>query len=70
MKTMKTMKRVVFILPIGLLLFASCRKDRTCTCTYANGSTDSKNYTNMTKKLAKADCDSYDAYYPGGCDLK
>lgn len=39
------------------LLFLSCRKDRTCTCTYANGNLYSETkYTSVTKKEAKAAC--------------
>jgi hypothetical protein len=53
-------KNLVFLL-VALFVataFSSCRKDRTCTCTYSDGSTIS--YTiHATKKVAKADCDIY-----------
>lgn len=63
--------------------FASCKKDRSCTCTYSNsGSSDTyteiTTYNKVSKKLAKTDCTSgtvYSQAHPGNiqtrvCDLK
>ena len=62
---------------------ASCKKDRTCTCTYSNlGSTNTyteiTTYNKVSKKIAKTDCTSgtvYDQAHPSDiqtrvCDLK
>ncbi len=48
-------KLVIFsFVVIGL---SSCKKDRVCTCNYADGSLASQsNYTHITKKDAKALC--------------
>jgi hypothetical protein len=48
--------------------FSSCRKDRTCECTYTDGTTTS--YTiHSTKKVADVDCQAY-ASYGYTCTLK
>lgn len=52
------MKKVLFIAAAGLVLFASCRKTRTCTCTYATGGSYVETYALSTKKNAQAYCDS------------
>jgi hypothetical protein len=55
------MKRNLVFLLVALFVataFSSCRKDRTCTCTYSDGSQTSYNI-HSTKKVAEADCDLY-----------
>lgn len=53
------MKKVLFVAAAGMLLFASCRKTRVCTCTYANGSgTYTETYLLSTKKNATTLCDA------------
>ncbi len=47
--------------------FASCKKNRSCTCTYSNaGSSDTETqittYNNVTKKSALATCSSGTTY--------
>lgn len=55
------MKSVFFLLFIALF-FASCKKDRVCSCKYADGSTASQaTYTNVTKKEATNLCTSSSA---------
>jgi hypothetical protein len=34
---------------------ASCRKDRTCTCTYSDGTSDKTEYKKVTKKFVRED---------------
>ena len=51
------MKKVLFVAVAGLVLFASCRKTRTCTCTYVDGSSYTETYPLSTKKNAQAYCD-------------
>jgi hypothetical protein len=52
------MKKVLFVAAAGLVLFASCRKTRTCTCTSATGGSYVETYAFSTKKNAKAYCDA------------
>jgi hypothetical protein len=50
------MKKIIFSVFV-LTIVTSCKKDRTCTCSYADGSTASQGtYTNVTRKEAKALC--------------
>jgi hypothetical protein len=50
---MKNLVIFTFVV-IGL---SSCKKDRSCTCNYADGSLASQNnYTHISKKDAKALC--------------
>ena len=64
------MKKTVFITMIALACsFASCKKNRTCTCTYskswASGSdVQITTYDNVTKKSALATCSSGTSYDP------
>jgi hypothetical protein len=45
---------VVFLITIG---FCACKKDRTCTCSYPDGTIASQGtYINVTKKEAKNFC--------------
>ena len=51
----------------SVLLFASCKKDRTCICTYTksgSSSTDTEviTFNNVTKKTANANCTSGTTY--------
>lgn len=52
------MKKVLFLAAAGLVLFASCRKTRTCTCTSVTGGTYVETYALSTKKNAQAYCDA------------
>jgi hypothetical protein len=64
------MKKTVFITMIALACgFASCKKDRTCTCTYSKpwaSSSDTQvvTYNHVTKKSALATCTSGTSYDP------
>lgn len=73
------MKKVLFIVTVGLACsFASCKKDRTCTCTYSNAgssNTDTQitTYTKVTKKAANYNCTSgttYDQSYPSNIQTR
>ena len=78
------MKKITILAAVALACsFASCKKDRSCTCTYSNsGSSDTyteiTTYNKVSKKTAKADCTSgtvYSQAHPGDiqtrvCDLK
>jgi len=57
------MKKVLFIAVAGLVLFASCRKVRTCTCTDKNGNTATETYPKLSKSVQKADCEQNETYY-------
>lgn len=62
------MKKVLFIFVAGLVLFSSCRKTRTCTCKYLNGTVKVEDYPLSTKKEAQSYCD--DNVYAGvSCEL-
>ena len=62
------MKKTVFIAIVALAFsFASCKKDRTCTCVYNNAgssSTDTQvtTYNKITKKSGNANCTSGTTY--------
>jgi hypothetical protein len=61
------MKNVLFV-AAGLMLLTSCFKERTCTCTYANGTPGYTESYTTTKKDAQAQCD--DNEYAGvSCTL-
>lgn len=62
------MKKVLFITLAGMMLFASCRKSRTCVCTYSDGYTDTETYPLSTKKDAQAYCDANE-YQGVSCEL-
>jgi hypothetical protein len=78
------MKRITLTFVIAVTFsFVSCKKDRTCTCTYSNtGSsttyTEITTYDHATKKSTTATCISgtvYDQAHPADiqtkvCDLK
>jgi hypothetical protein len=71
------MNKVVFATAIAALLFSSCKKDRTCTCTVpASGSVAEQKYTYLLedtkKRKAKNACSIADDYYSlaeGSCKL-
>jgi hypothetical protein len=52
------MKKTIVLGALVVLAMASCKKDRTCTCT-SNGDTNKITYTKVTKAQAKANCTSY-----------
>lgn len=50
------MKQIILIFIVALT-FISCKKDRVCTCTYADGSLYSQaTFINVTKKEARNIC--------------
>jgi hypothetical protein len=54
------MKKIVTIVAValfGVLVLPSCKKDYTCTCTFG-GQSASTTLKNVTKKDAKAACES------------
>lgn len=63
------MKKVLFLAVVGLVLFASCRKQRVCVCTYADGGTYTETYPLSKKKAAQAWCDANE-YSGVSCELQ
>ncbi len=52
------MKKIIAISFI-IIGVTSCKKDRVCTCTYADGTTQSQStFTNVTKKEARNLCNT------------
>lgn len=64
------MKKSMIILALLAICFASCKKDHTCVCVYANGSEQSIEYKNSKKKDAKAACDNFAQLYKRSCTFK
>lgn len=70
LKYLNIMKKTVIIAIVALgCSFASCKKDRTCTCTYSkpwasSSDTQVTTYTHVTKKSALATCSSGTSYDP------
>ena len=62
------MKKALLVATVGLFLFASCRKQRTCECTYVDGTTYTETYYLSKKKDAEATCNSNE-YSGMSCDL-
>lgn len=61
------MKKVIFIAIVAMASLASCKKDRTCTCTTAGSTTASVvTYTKAKKGDARSQCLSYIQTYNGG----
>ncbi len=66
--TKKNMKKITILAIAALgITFASCKKNRTCTCTYVNqgsgkASTQITTFTNVTKKDALSNCSSGTSY--------
>jgi len=67
------MKKITMVAAVALAIsFASCKKERSCTCTYSNSGssntyTEIKTYDKVSKKTAAADCTSgttYDQAHP------
>lgn len=64
------MKKTAFIALIALACgFASCKKDRTCTCTYSKNWTSGADiqvttYNKVSKKSALSTCSSGTSYDP------
>ncbi|MFA7274280.1 MAG: hypothetical protein WC044_10440 [Crocinitomicaceae bacterium] len=48
------MKKVFVIASVGMLLFASCKKDYTCTYSYTGEPDTVVNYTKLSKTAATA----------------
>ena len=55
-------------------VFASCKKDRTCECTYTDGTKETFPIAKSTKKDAEEACDALGAlataFGSGTCELK
>jgi hypothetical protein len=73
------MKKIIFMLTVGLTFgLASCKKDRTCICTYSNAgssNTDTQvtTFNKITKKAGRANCTSgttYDQSNPSGVQTR
>lgn len=67
------MKKILVFGILGLFIFASCKKDWTCTCTSSIGGSSSSTITDKTKSDAKAECDGGDASAGGitiDCELQ
>ena len=60
-KIIKKMKKVIlFVAVISAFSFASCKKDRVCTCVSSpGGGTSTVTYTQSTSRNASAACLSY-----------
>lgn len=62
------MKKIVLLATVALAFsFASCKKDRTCTCTYnkpwaSSSETTVTTYNHVSKKAALATCSSGTSY--------
>lgn len=54
------MKKVLVFSAVAMfvLVFSSCRKDFTCTCTFPDGSTSTTQIDNQTQSDAESDCDA------------
>ena len=50
------MKKVIFIAIVAVASLASCKKDRTCTCTTTGGGSSVVVYTKAKKSDARAAC--------------
>jgi hypothetical protein len=57
------MKKVIFIAVVAVASLASCKKDRTCTCTSAGGGSSVTTYTKAKKGDARAACMSTTSTY-------
>ncbi|MCW3123861.1 MAG: hypothetical protein JWQ38_3353 [Flavipsychrobacter sp.] len=55
------MRKYIFLLFIGLsaMMFTSCKKDYTCTCTVTTGGTTTVAHTYLTGKVKKNDAKKY-----------
>jgi len=66
------MKKVLLIAAVAVLALSSCQKERTCTCTAADGTTTSEVFPKASKKDQNTACDTYSALYVlagGSCEL-
>ncbi|MBN9482445.1 MAG: hypothetical protein BGO70_17855 [Bacteroidetes bacterium 43-93] len=68
------MKKIAPLAAALLLTFAftSCKKDYTCTCKDGSGDGFTYKFTKVTKKNAKAACDTWNSTYQidgGSCSL-
>ena len=71
-------KTVLFIAVVAAFSFASCKKDRTCTCTDSTSGATAQvtTYPKSTMAAARANCLSYTHVNPAGttitttCNLK
>lgn len=69
------MKKIIFALPVFLMVLASCKKDYSCSCTDTdtyNGTTEVTTYSykveGATKKQAQAACNEAKVSYVDGAD--
>lgn len=64
-------KGLLFVAVIAAFSFASCKKDRVCTCVSSNGGgTSVVTYTDAKKGDAKAACLTYTETYNGTTETK
>jgi len=51
------MKKISLLVTfVGLVALTSCKKDRTCACTYDDGDTVTTTYTDVKKSQITSDC--------------
>jgi hypothetical protein len=61
------MKKITILsIAVLALSFASCKKDRNCTCVYSGGGSSTYTLTKATKKQGMAACASYNDVTNGG----
>ena len=53
-----------------MFVLASCKKDRTCTCSDNDGTSDSYTIKKSTKKDAEKACNVWSPLYDKGCSIK
>lgn len=63
------MKKVLLFAAAGLVVFASCRKNRTCQCTDSDGYQWNQTIPLSTKSNAEATCNGYEDSYTPSCEL-
>lgn len=64
------MKKILVFGVMSLMLFASCRKNRVCVCTYLDGSGSyTENYPLTTKGDAKTYCEAEEQPGYTSCEL-
>jgi hypothetical protein len=69
---MKKLTPLVLIAAFGALMFGSCKKDRTCTCTQDGEQLYEITWPKISKKDAKTACDllSSNTWSGADCSLK
>lgn len=57
------MKKTLILTPILFIGLASCRKDRSCTCSQNGTELGTANYIGVTRSEAKKACNGLEAQY-------